>query len=162
MEQHPIASVSDGVGTVLSPPGVDPHAGEGVSLTPQCFLQGRVVGGEAALRLVQVLVGAEGNFQRVVGAVEGKLVARARVSRTVDVALVIAHLVGEGKAREEVVRCRVHGGEIRSFPRRAVPDGKLQLDADAPRARAAQRCEKARVERVLKCRGLVLHKRLPL
>ena len=109
------------------------------------------------MRLVQVLVGAEGDFQRVVGTVEGKLVARAGVGRAVDVALVVAHLVGEGKAGEKVVRRRVYGREIRSLARRAVPDGKLQLDAHAPRARPAQRCEKARVERVLKCRNLVFH-----
>ena len=157
VEQHPVTSVSDGVGTVLPPPGVDPHAGEGVSLPPQRLLQRGVISGEAAMRLNQVLIGAEGDFQRVVGAVERKFVARVGVGRAVDVARVVAHLVGEGKAGEEVVRRRMHGGEVRWRTRRAVPNGKLKFNAHAPRARTAQRCEKARFERVLKCRNLVSH-----
>ena len=40
MEKHPVASVSDGVGAVLPPPGIDPHAGEGVSPSSQRLLQG--------------------------------------------------------------------------------------------------------------------------
>ena len=61
----------------------------------------------------------------------------------------------EGKAGEEVVRRRMHGGEIRRHPRCAVPDGELQLDADAPRAPAAQRGEETRVERGGGCRFLL-------
>lgn len=120
-------------------------------------LQHGVVAGEAAMRIGQILVRAERDFQRVVGAVEGKLIASVGIGSAVDVARVVALLLGEGKAGEEVVRSRMDGGEVSCRARRAVPNGKLKLNAHAPRARPAQRCEKARVERVLKCRGLVLH-----
>ena len=154
VEKHPVATVPDGIRTVLPPSGVDPHAGKGVSLPTQSLLQRGVVVGEAAVRLGQILVWAEGDFQRVIGAVEGKLVARVGIGRAVDVVHVVAHLVGEWEAGEEVIRRRMDGGEVRRRSGRAVPNRKLKLNAHAPRALAAQRCEETCVERIGDCRFL--------
>ena len=119
------------------------------------LLQRGMVGGEAALRLDKALARAEGKLQRVVGAVEGKLVAGGGIGCAVDGVFVVARLFGERMARKEFVGRRMDGGEVGGGARCAVPDGELQLDADAPRAPAAQRGEETRVERGGGCRFLL-------
>ena len=61
--------------------------------------------------------------------------------------IVIGH-VGKRKARKELVRCLMHGIEIGRSAWLQVPYRKFKFDAYAPRARAAQRGEESRIERV--------------
>ena len=147
VEKHPVPSVPNGIGAILTPMRIYPHARKSVSPPSESILQRRKIRSEALPHRTQILRRAEGDFQRVVGAVERKFVVRAGIRRPVNRALVVAHLPGKRMNRQKLFRRRMDGGEIGRGARRAVPNRKFQLDADAPRALSAQRCEEMRVER---------------
>ena len=103
------------------------------------LLERGIVFSEPTADCGQVLVWAEGNLQRVERAVEGQLVARLRIARSVKRARVVTRSVREIEAIKKFIRRLVDCGEVRRLAWRAVPDRQLQLDADTPRARTAQR-----------------------
>ena len=112
------------------------------------LLQGSVVGAEAAMHSGQVLVGTKRNLQRVEGAVEGQFITRLGVAGTVERPHVVKGRVWEVEARQEFFGCCMDGVKIGCRAGRLVPDRQFQFNANAPRARAAQRGEEMRIERM--------------
>ena len=145
VQEHPIASVADRLLAVLAPARIDAHAGQGVSAPVERLLKGGVVGEEAGADGRQILVRAERKLEGVERAVERQLVPALRIAGTVERPRVVKRRVGEVEACQEFLGRRMDGVKVGRFPRREVPDGKLQLDAHPPRARTAQRREEAPV-----------------
>ena len=120
--------------------------GQGVSAPVERLLKGGVVGEEARVDGRQVLVRAEGKLEGVERAVERQFVPAFRVAGAVERSRVVERRVGEVEARQKFLGRRMDGVKVGRLSGRAVADGKRQLDAHAPRARAAQRREEALVD----------------
>ena len=102
----------------------------------------------------QILVRAEGKLKGVERAVERQFISAFRITGAVERPRVVERRVGEVEARQKLLCRRVDGVKVGRLPGRKVPDGKLQLDAHPPRARAAQRREEAPVNgggKILDC-----------
>ena len=154
VQEHPIASVADRLLTVLAPARIDAHAGQGVSAPIERLLKGGVVAEEPRVDGRQILVRAEGNLEGVERAVERQLVPGLGVAGAVERSRVVERRVGEVEACQKLLGRRMDGVKVGRFAGRAVPDGKLQLNAYPPRARTAQRREEAPVDgrgKVLDC-----------
>ena len=110
------------------------------------LLQGGVIVEEACVDGRQILVRAEGKLKGVERAVERQFISAFRITGAVERPRVVERRVGEVEARQELLGCPMDGVEVGRLSGRAVPDGKLQLDAHPPRARTAQRREEAPFE----------------
>ena len=80
--------------------------------------------------------------------IEGEFVASQRVMGAIKCARIVMEHVVKRKARKELVRCLMYGIEIGRGAWLQVPYREFKFDAYAPRARAAQRGEESRIERV--------------
>ena len=128
VEQHPVPAVGDGDIVVEMPVRVQPHARQRVVPGQEEVLNERVVPAEPVVDVVQVLIDAEGELQRVETAVVGEAVAGDGVGGIVDVPVVVPQDVRKAEPGEERVGQGVYHGKVDGLFVE-VHDGQFEFEA---------------------------------